>query len=691
MTLTATPAPLAETFPIVGKQVVGVIGVLQSQTPTVIRRHYSIGAAVEQGLVRPWQMVGTTFYYLGRLVQGQASFDQLGGPLRTAQLSHAIAQAGYQAGPKVGDRVLGVTVALLTTIAFISVSVGIFNLLPIPVLDGGHLAFYAYEAIARRPLNAAVQAVSYRVGLALLLGLMLFATTNDLRHSSVFSFPRRTVLLSSRPTLMAGQMVLFADRSAPAHYRLLTGLAWLLATTALAPISAMAQSAPSTPPAATATPAPPVTTAPPPPTAQVVGAPAQTGVVQRILIQGNVRIEQETILSYLPIQPGDTIGRAQMDLGVKTLFKTDLFSDVSIDLNASGDLVVRVVENPIINQVVFEGNDNLKDDKLRDEVTVRPRGIFTRGKVQGDVQRIVELYRRSGRIGVTVTPEIVELPQKRVDLIFEINEGPKSGVLRINFLGNKLYSESDLRGVIQTKESRFYRFLSSDDNYDPDRIDYDQEKLRKYYRNHGFYDFRVVNAIAELAPDKNGFAITYTLDEGAKYKFGKLKVETDLKRLNGAVLAQLLPLRSGQMYEDDKIRAGDGCADLRGRRGRVRLRRRGAALFGQSEDPHRRRHLRDQGRPARLRRPDRHRRQHPDPRSCDPARNAGGRGRRLQSRAGRSFEEPDQGARILQGRRHQADPRQRPRPDGPAGQGHRTADRRVVVQRRLQLGRPPCA
>jgi outer membrane protein insertion porin family len=335
-----------------------------------------------------------------------------------------------------------------------------------------------------------------------------------------------------------------------ASRRRIPGLAWLLASTALAASgAAYAQSAPPAPPSGAA-----------PGTAQMgTGAPgpgasrSQTGVVQRILVQGNVRIEQATILSYLPIQPGDVVGRAQMDLGVKTLFKTDLFSDVSIDLSPTGDLVVRVVENPIINQVVFEGNDNLKDDKLRDEVTVRPRGIFTKGRVQGDVQRIVELYRRSGRIGVTVTPEIVELPQKRVDLIFEINEGPKSGILRTNFLGNKQFSESELRGVIVTKESRLYRFLSSNDNYDPDRLDYDQEQLRKFYRNRGYYDFRVVNTIAELAPDKNGFAITYTLDEGAKYKFGKLKVETDLKRLNGAVLAQLLPIRQGQAYEDDKI------------------------------------------------------------------------------------------------------------------------------------------
>jgi outer membrane protein insertion porin family len=200
----------------------------------------------------------------------------------------------------------------------------------------------------------------------------------------------------------------------------MSGLAWLMATTALAASGAAHAQAPQSAPP----PPPPGATSTAQPGGQPVAAPAQTGVVQRILIQGNVRIEQATILSYLPIQPGDVIGRAQMDLAVKTLFKTDLFSDVGVDLSANGDLIVRVVENPIINQVVFEGNDNLKDDKLRDEVTVRPRGIFTKGRVQSDVQRIVELYRRSGRIGVTVTPEIVELPQKRVDLIFEINEGP---------------------------------------------------------------------------------------------------------------------------------------------------------------------------------------------------------------------------------------------------------------------------
>jgi outer membrane protein insertion porin family len=355
-----------------------------------------------------------------------------------------------------------------------------------------------------------------------------------------------------RCTLMAE----FMDQTCAGRHRasrgLASGILVLFGATALAN-GAMAQpaasTAPTPPPAAI--PNPPAA-APGAPAAPAVAAQPTSGVVQRVNVEGNERIERDTILSYLSIQPGDTVSSEQIDLAIKTLFKTDLFADVSIQLQ-NGDLTVRVVENPIINQVVFEGNHSTKDDKLRDEVTVRPRGIFTRAKVQGDVQRIVELYRREGRISVTVTPKIVQLPQKRVDLIFEIDEGKKSGILRINFLGNKQFSENDLRGVVVTRESRFYRFFSSNDNYDPDRLDYDQEQLRKFYRNHGYYDFRIINTVAELAPDKNGFVITYTLDEGQKYKFGKLKVVTALKKLNGDLLQQLLPIREGQIYEDDKI------------------------------------------------------------------------------------------------------------------------------------------
>ena len=282
-------------------------------------------------------------------------------------------------------------------------------------------------------------------------------------------------------------------------------------------------------------------------------AQAQSGVVQRVLIQGNERIEAGTILSYLPIQAGDVVDPSRIDVALKTLFRTDLFADVKIDLQQNGDLVVRVVENPIINRVIFEGNSALKEEKLRDEVTIRPRGIFTRAKVQSDVQRLIELYRKSGRIGVTVTPKVVELPQKRIDLIFEINEGPKSGVLDINILGNEAFSDSDLADVIVTEESHWYKFLSTNDNYDPDRIEYDKEQLRKFYRNKGYYDFRIISAVAELSPERNGFVVTYTIEEGEKYKFGKLTVETELQKLDGTVLQQLLPIRTGQIYQDELI------------------------------------------------------------------------------------------------------------------------------------------
>ncbi len=312
---------------------------------------------------------------------------------------------------------------------------------------------------------------------------------------------------------------------------------------AAAPQNAPAQSAPAqSAPAEAAAPG------------QTYAAPEafQGGVVRRIVIQGNERIEGSTIAAYLPINVGDTVDSARIDLALKTLYRTDLFSDVRIALQ-DGELVVRVTENPIINQVIFEGNSALNNEKLRDEINLHPRSIFTRAHVLADVQKIVELYRRSGRIAATVSPKIVELPQRRVDLVFEINEGPKTGIERVNFLGNKAFSDAALRDVVVTKESHWYKFFQSNDNYDPDRIEYDREQLRKYYTNRGYYDFRVTSSVAELEPNQKNFVVTYTIDEGEKYKFGKLRVETDLKRLNANILTALLPIREGQLYQSERI------------------------------------------------------------------------------------------------------------------------------------------
>jgi outer membrane protein insertion porin family len=274
--------------------------------------------------------------------------------------------------------------------------------------------------------------------------------------------------------------------------------------------------------------------------------------INTITVSGNERIDSATVISYLPFQVGSTVDSEMIDLGVKTLYRTDLFSDVQINMTG-GDMTVTVVESPIINQVVFEGNHSVTKDKLRDEVQIRPRGVFTKAKVQEDVQRIIELYRKSGRISAIVTPKIVELPQKRVDLIFEIKEGPKTGVSDVNFIGNKAFSDNDLQSVIVTQKSYWWKFFASQDNYDPDRMDYDREQLRKFYTNRGYYDFRVVSAVAELTPDRRNFAIAYTIDEGQKYNFGRVTIKTDNDKLKSDELLESVSIKPGQLYESDRV------------------------------------------------------------------------------------------------------------------------------------------
>jgi len=295
----------------------------------------------------------------------------------------------------------------------------------------------------------------------------------------------------------------------------------------------------------------------PAPATEVAAPPAprqeEAAVVNRILVRGNQRIDQATVLSYLPIQPGDTVNAVTLDVAVRTLNRTGLFADVQIGLAQNGDLIIDIVENPIINQVVFEGNNALTESKLREEVTIQPRGIYTRARIQEDVGKLVELYRLSGRISATVTPKLVQLEQNRVDVVFEINEGPQTGIRAITFLGNTAFSDNDLREVMVTKQSVWWNLFTSNDNYDPNRLDYDREQLRKFYTNRGYYDFRVVSSVAELSPDDSAFGVTVTLDEGRKYNFGEVKVVTENNRLNGDFLKLLLPIRSGDLYESDKI------------------------------------------------------------------------------------------------------------------------------------------
>ncbi len=282
-------------------------------------------------------------------------------------------------------------------------------------------------------------------------------------------------------------------------------------------------------------------------------AQAQTsGVVREVVVEGTQRIEPETIRSYLLVREGDAFDPDRINRSLKALFATGLFADVAI--RREGDaLVVNVVENPVINRIAFEGNQRIDDEELEREISLRPRVIYTRSKVQNDVQRILTLYRRSGRFAATVDPKVIRLDQNRIDLVFEISEGERTEVSRIRFVGNHEFSDSRLREVVRTRETHWYTFFSSDDTYDPDRLTLDRELLRRFYLSEGYADFNVVSAVAELTPDRKSFFITFTVEEGPRYEIGDVGIEVGLKGVEKEALQDVVEMESGDWYSSAEV------------------------------------------------------------------------------------------------------------------------------------------
>lgn len=280
----------------------------------------------------------------------------------------------------------------------------------------------------------------------------------------------------------------------------------------------------------------------------LLGAPgARADTVGRIVVNGASRIDTETVQAYLTIKPGRPFTAADLDESLKALYATGLFRDVKIS-QQGGTLVVNVVENPIINEVAFEGNKRLSSETLQGIVESKSRSVLTTARVQADVQRIIDAYRSNGRFRATVTPKIIELPQNRVNLVFEINEGDKTGVSRITFVGNHAFSDRRLLDVIRTRESGLLGWLRTTDTYDPERLSADEELLRQFYFNHGYADFRVVSSTAELDRERNTFFITFTVDEGPLYRFGDVAVESSLKSLDTKRLMGVVETQQGSVY-----------------------------------------------------------------------------------------------------------------------------------------------
>lgn len=295
------------------------------------------------------------------------------------------------------------------------------------------------------------------------------------------------------------------------------------------------------------------------PAVRAVEAPG--GVLTAVEVRGNQRIEVSTIRSYMLLGPGDTYDTDRSDRSLRSLFATGLFRDVRISRDGSR-LIVDVVENPLINRVAFEGNRRVSDDVLRPETQLRPRAVYTTQLVQSDRQRILDLYARRGRFAARVEPKVIELDQNRVDVVFEIQEGDAALVARINFVGNRAYSDARLRDVVSTKEQAFYRFLSSSDTFDPDRLNFDRELLRRYYLRTGYPDVQIGIATAELAPDRSGFFLTYNVDEGPRYTFGTIEITSAFPALNVADLRRFLEVSQGAWYDGDAVeRSAQAVAD----------------------------------------------------------------------------------------------------------------------------------
>ena len=279
---------------------------------------------------------------------------------------------------------------------------------------------------------------------------------------------------------------------------------------------------------------------------------AQGAAIQNIRVEGNKRVEPETIRSYLTFAPGDAYDPAQVDESLKVLFATGLFQDVRIRRDG-GTIVIVIVENPIVSRVAFEGNKEIDDATLVSEVQLKSRAVYTRARVQADVQRILNLYRRQGLYGAQVDPKIINLDSNRIDVVFEISEGPATKVRAINFIGNAAFSDSQLRYIISTTQTNILSFLKGTNIYDQDRLSLDRELLRQFYMKNGYADARIISATADLDPAGRGFFITFTIEEGERYRFGTIEVESALPSLNTSLLGPYILVKSGKWFSSEKV------------------------------------------------------------------------------------------------------------------------------------------
>ncbi len=275
-------------------------------------------------------------------------------------------------------------------------------------------------------------------------------------------------------------------------------------------------------------------------------------VINKIDIEGNIRLDDRTIFSYLNITKNSKILKNDLNTMFKDLFSTELFSEIKFMLNED-KLKIVVEENPIINRIALEGNKRLSDDDIFPEIAIKVRDVFTKNKIQNNLQRILALYRASGRYAAIVEPKVIYLEQNRVDIVFEISEGPISKVDSIRFLGNRYFSDSRLKREINTSETRWWKVLSAGGKYDPDLLNFDKENLKRFYADQGFVDADIAMAIGEISEQKDKFYITFVVNEGERYKFGNINVDVEIKKYKKTDILKSISIQKGKWYSATKV------------------------------------------------------------------------------------------------------------------------------------------
>ena len=284
----------------------------------------------------------------------------------------------------------------------------------------------------------------------------------------------------------------------------------------------------------------------------IINAQNVDDTISKVIIEGNQRVEYDTVISYINLSSGDLFDPDKLNRALKSLFSTGFFSDVKI-IRDNSILIIKVIENPIINRVVFEGNKEIEDDVLEAEVSLKSRNLFTRTKIQDDVERILSLYRNEGSFSSKVKPKIISLPQNRVDVIFEIYEGENTIINSVTFNGNYEYSDRRLRDIIITRQTRWYSILSSGDRYDPQQLVVDESLLREFYKNSGYADVEIKSAVAQLDRNKEGFNIIFTISEGKKYNYGQIKILSNINDIDTDLIFKNLIIDEGDTYSAGKI------------------------------------------------------------------------------------------------------------------------------------------